>query len=65
MKLDLVKINKELERLNWTKYTLAEKMGCNKQWVYILLGPEYGGVTLKTVEKIAAAIGIEPKDILT
>jgi DNA-binding phage protein len=40
-------------------------MRVKRQGVYQVLQPGYGGVTLKTVEKIAKALGVDPKELLT
>lgn len=65
MELNKTKIDKELKRLGWSKYKLAELMGVKPQWVYQLFKPTYDGVTLKTVEKIAIALDFDPKDLIT
>jgi plasmid maintenance system antidote protein VapI len=64
MKLNKRKIEIELARLEWTKYRLAKEMGVTRQWVYTVLGRN-GGCTLRTVDRIAHALGADPKDLLT
>lgn len=64
LKLNIEKIKKEMERLGWSHYRLAGEMDCNRQWVYNLLSSDYGGVTLKTVDKLAKALYMDPKDLL-
>ena len=63
MELNKRKINIELARLKWTKYRLAKEMGVTRQWVYRILG-RTGGCTLRTVDRIAKALGADPKDLL-
>ena len=64
MELNKPKIENELKRRGWTKYTLAKQMDRKPQWVYYLLSPKHEGVTLKTVNDIARALDLDPKDLL-
>jgi len=64
MKLHLEKIDREMKRLGWSKYKLGEMMGVRPQWVYQVLDPDYQGITLKTIEKIAKALDCDPKDLI-
>jgi len=50
--------------LGWSKYRLAQEMGVKRQWVYVVLKRK-GGNTLSTVSKIANALGVDPKELLT
>jgi len=63
MKINKRKIDLELKRLGWTKYRLAKEMGAKHQWVYYVLKTG-NGLTFRTVERIAEAIGLPPKDLL-
>ena len=63
MRINKRKIQIELDRLKWTKYRLAQEMGVKRQWVYSILGRD-GGCTLRTVDRIAEALGADPKDLL-
>jgi len=65
MELDIKKIEAELKRRGWTKYTLAAKMGCRRQWPYYVLSPKASGITLKTINKLAKALNLDPKELLT
>jgi len=64
MELNKRKIGLELDRLGWSKRRLAKEMGVQRQWVYVILGRK-GGCTLRTVERIAKALGMNPRDLLT
>jgi plasmid maintenance system antidote protein VapI len=64
MELNVRKIEIELNRLGWSKYRLAQEMGVKRQWVYVVLKRK-GGNTLSTVSKIANALGVDPKELLT
>jgi len=67
MKLNKRKIDIELTRLKWSKYRLAQEMGVKRQWVYAILGRDLGregSCTLRTVDRIARALGADPKDLL-
>lgn len=63
MKLNIEKINKEINRLGLNKKTLAEKMGIKSQWIYFILA-DHRSHTFKTVQKFADFFGIDPKDLL-
>jgi len=63
MKINKRKIELELKRLGWSKYRLAKEMGAKHQWVYYVLNNE-NSFTFRTVERIARAIGADPKDLL-
>jgi len=64
MKLNKRKIDIEMTRLGWSKCRLAQEMGVSRQWVYVIL-KRTGGCTLRTVDRIAQALGADPKDLLT
>ena len=63
MKINQRKIELELKRLGWSKYRLAKEMGVKHQWVYYILSGERGS-TLRTLERIADAIGLDPKGLI-
>ena len=63
MRLNKRKINLELERLGWSKYRLAKEIGVKRQWIYAILANS-GGCTLKTVDRIGQALGVDPKDLI-
>jgi transcriptional regulator with XRE-family HTH domain len=65
MKLNKTKILLELERLGWTQTELAKRMGSSRQLVNRhLLSDESVGITLKTIDKMADAMGLDPKDLI-
>ena len=65
MKLNRVKILLELERLGWTQTELANRMGSSRQLVNRhLLSDESVGITLRTIDKMADAMGLDPKDLI-
>ena len=64
MRLNIEKINQELERREWTKYRLGKEMKVNRQWIYQVLSPGYAGITLRTIDKIATCLGYDPKDLI-
>jgi ribosome-binding protein aMBF1 (putative translation factor) len=47
------------EKLGWSQKVLAERMGTSQQAVARLESGEYEGFTLKTLEKVAEALGAE------
>ena len=65
MKINTKKIHLEIKRLGWTSYRLAKEMGRKPQWVYyVLTGNHKSGLTFKTVERFASALGLDPKDLI-
>ena len=64
MKLNIKKIISELKRLGWSKYKLAKIMGIANQTVYKILNSDGTGYTFKTVERFAAALNIDSKDLI-
>jgi len=65
MKLNLKKIDLELQRLGWSKYRLAQEMGIIPSSIYAVLNPDRkAGMTFKTVDTIGAALGVDPKDLI-
>jgi transcriptional regulator with XRE-family HTH domain len=63
MKINTSKIEKELKRLGWSKYRLAKKMKVRHQWVYFILS-DSKNCTLRTIENIANALEMDPKDLI-
>jgi transcriptional regulator with XRE-family HTH domain len=64
MKLNTRKINRELERFGWTRAVLAKKAGTTRQSVYNWLTLE-STPRMVNVERLAKALGLDPKDLLT
>jgi plasmid maintenance system antidote protein VapI len=64
MKLNLEIIEKRLTELNLTKYGLAQKMDVSPQWVYFLFSGFYSH-SFKTVERLANALGLNGKDLVS
>jgi len=65
MQLHKNKILLELERLGWTQTELAKRMGVSRQLVNRHLMSANGvGITLKTIDKMADALGLDPKDLI-
>jgi plasmid maintenance system antidote protein VapI len=63
MKINKKRIELDLKRLGWSKYRLAQEMNAKHQWVYHVLNNE-NGLTLKTIERFAEALGADPKDLI-
>jgi len=63
MKLNTKKINIELQRLGWSRYRLAKEMGAKTQWVYFILS-DRKNCTLRSIQRIADALAIDPKDLI-
>ena len=64
MKLNTTKITSELKRLGWSKYKLAKVMGIANQTVYKILNSDGKGYTFRTVERFAAALNLDSKDLI-
>ena len=60
MELNIDKITKELKRLDKTPYWLANKIGTSKQ----LVGYWMRTKSLSGAEKIAKALGLDPRDLI-
>ena len=61
MKLNIEKINRELNRLGWNKSRLAKELGMTRQGVYYYLSSK---PTVWKVERLAHVLGLESKDLL-
>jgi len=64
MQLNREKINRELTRLGWKQTDLARQMGLHRQQINRLLIPGQNAITLKTIDKLADALGLDPKDLI-
>ena len=62
MKLNRRRVELELAHLGWSKYRLANEMKVKRQWIYMIL--QRDSCTLRTVNKIAEALRMDPKDLL-
>lgn len=62
MELYKDKIKSELVKKGWSASELARRMGVSRQAVSQLL--RCTGVTLKTIDKIAVALDVNPKDLI-
>jgi plasmid maintenance system antidote protein VapI len=63
MKLNVKKIELELERIGKNQVWLAREMKVKRQWVHYLMNST-NGTTLKTIERIGKALGVDPKDLI-
>jgi hypothetical protein len=53
----------ELEHRGWFRYQLAEKMGKKPHSIYGLMHrPEH--TSLRTIDRLAEALGLDPKDLI-
>ena len=65
MKLNTTKIQLEMKRLGWTKSDLSRAMKTSRQRIHQLLNGNQGrGFTLRTIQWIADALGLDPKDLI-
>jgi plasmid maintenance system antidote protein VapI len=66
MNLNTKKIELELERIGKNQAWLAGQMKRTKQQVNYLVknNNKPCGVTLKTIERIGRALGVDPKDLI-
>ena len=62
MELHKTKIRLEMERYGWNDSELARRMGVSRQAVFKIFARN--GITLKTIDKIADALGLNPKDLI-
>ena len=60
MKLNIDKIQKELDRINKTQYWLAKEIGTSKQLVAYWFKTQ----GLSGAERIAKALGMDPRDLI-
>jgi len=65
MEINKYKIEKELQRLGWTKYRLAKEMGVSPPFIYMIFRDgSKDGRSFQTVEKLARALNLDPKDLI-
>jgi len=66
MELNIAKIKREMKRLGWRPVDFAKELNVSRQRVSFLLGMNEWNTTvnLKTIEKIAAVFGMDPKDLI-
>jgi len=64
MQLSIDKIRKELERTGTTPAQLARDMGSKPQWIDQILSGTGRTHTLRTIEKIARALDLDPRDLI-
>jgi ribosome-binding protein aMBF1 (putative translation factor) len=62
MKLNIKKINQELERLGWTRTEYAKQLKISKQLLTYHL--RHYVKSISVVEKLAKPLNIDPKDLL-
>ena len=63
IRLNVKKIKREMERSGWNVEQLAKEMKVTRTYVYHYFTSS-ANPTLKTVEKFAKALDLDPKDIL-
>ena len=63
MKLNLDKIQKLMDNEGLNKTALALKMGVKESWVYEILAGRQGK-TFATVQRIADALDVDPRDLI-
>lgn len=64
MKLNVTRIKQELDRLGWTPLRLSKEMKMANQTVYKILNSNGSNYTLRTIDRFARALGIDPKDLI-
>jgi len=63
MKLNIDKIQKLMDKKGLNKTALALKMGVKESWIYEILAGRQGK-TFATLEKLADALEVGPKDLI-
>jgi len=61
-KLNTNKVKRELDVRRWTQQDLATRLGVTRQAVNDMLSRESAG--LKLLDRVAKALGLDPKDLL-
>ena len=61
--MNIVKINREIKRLRWSKAELARRMKIDRRNLHLIL--KRNQPTIRTVNRLAKALGLDPKDLLT
>lgn len=65
MKLNIDRILYEMDKLKWNPSRLARETGVSRQAVLYWLNKENGhSPRLGTIQKIADALNVEPKDLI-
>ena len=64
MELNQTKIQLEMGRLGWTKSDLARRMNKSRQHIHHILSNGSKGFTLRTIQALADALGLDPKDLI-
>ena len=62
MRVNVKKIEMELDRLGWYQAGLANKLGMTRSAISILFKKQ--STSLKTLNNIAKALNLDPKDLL-
>ena len=64
MQINFLKIEKERKRYGWSYTRLAEEIGISKQRLSFILGLKYKRNTFRTIEMLAKALNVDPKDLI-
>jgi DNA-binding Xre family transcriptional regulator len=64
MKINLIKIKKEMARNGWNNTKLANVMGVSKQRLNYVLSPRYKSNTFRTIDLIAKALSLDSRDLV-
>ena len=65
MELHKTKIRLEMEKNRWNPSELARRMGVSRQRISKMLNESTGKrITLHSIERIADALGLDPKDLI-
>ena len=62
MKVNIKKLQLEIERAGWSIPMLAKKIGIPRQTLYLIFQTE--NARLSTLTKIAEPLALDPKDLL-
>jgi len=62
MKLNVKKINQELNRLKWRKADYARALGVDRQSVHYYLNHNIS--SMRIIEKLAKPLNLNPKDLI-
>ena len=63
MELDTEKTLKFMKLYGWTGAELARRMKRDRQWVFYVLQPGQN-LTFKTVNSLAKALDVDPRDLI-
>lgn len=64
MQINFEKIKKEMARNSWNISQLAKEMDISRQKLHFIFSPKFKSHTLKTIESLATALGVDPKDLV-